>query len=987
LFLNHELEEGELRWQIRQFAEKGAGGLALHARFGLETPYFSPEWWKAIDTIIEETGKLGLLVYLYDENVWPSGVANGQVIRENPEYLLTGLQPAETWRVSGPAAVERAVSPGPIAKAYAVPLEKGRVKDPEGIRELKVNDDRVEGELPAGDWEVRAFRQIWWRQGFLGGYADPLNPAPTRRFLELSHAEYTKRYGHLFGKRIPAIFTDEPAFNSPSATSYDERGGTLTWSPVLEGEFLRRKGYPVGRALIAQCRDVGPTSAKLRCDFWEVVTDLYGENFFGIIREYLDAQGLGYIGHLLYEGELIGLTRSQGDFFKTIRHLTYGGCDFLTDQTWPVSGTPWGPVNNVAAPKMASSASHLFGKSRTLSEAFGLGSGWGISLRTLRHLTDWQVALGINLFQQHAFYYTIQGFRKWDCPPSESYQNPFWPHYRRYADYAARLCEVFRGAEHVCEIALLVPTRTLWATLEPYDEEVVSRTVRGFEHAGETLLRLQLDHDYISEELLLEARLEDGAFLLPAEAEQPHRLRVLVLPPCQTLSRRTLERLEVFARQGGRVVLCEPTATLSSERGEDPDLAQRLGALPVRRVPGLADQTLPARLEALAGAFGDYQRDVILRTAAGKSAEHVVAAHYRKEGTDFYLLVNTDRENGLELEASFGASGLPAVWEPESGETRPISSEEVRREEGRSQLRLYLPAAGSQLIAFSGRAAEGKTARLRAGIDGAEVLRLPDGWDFRALRANALPLRSWRYEMIPQHRHPLQTVAARSYETSFDLELDLPQARLLLDGLLTDKAWNRTTPIAVNVILNGQRIDRFEQGAYLDHLIREAEVGPLLRRGRNELRIETSGFLHEPGALQHPAFLIGDFALERRGETWVAVAPKGGKRSGSWTEFGYPFYSGVGAYSQTFALPEGAGAGGKIVLRLSGAADLAEVVLNGRRLGAATWEPWEVELTPGLRAGENQLEIRIANSLANLLEERSRPSGLLGEAVLVRVES
>ena len=117
---------------------------------------------------------------------------------------------------------------------------------------------------------------------------------------------------------------------------------------------------------------MGPASARYRCDFWEVATDLYGESFFRPVREYCDTQNLGYIGHLLYEGELVGLTRSQGDFFKAIRNLTYGGCDFLTDLTWPVPSTPWGPLNNVAAPKFASSASHLLGKTRTMSEAFGL---------------------------------------------------------------------------------------------------------------------------------------------------------------------------------------------------------------------------------------------------------------------------------------------------------------------------------------------------------------------------------------------------------------------------------------------------------------------------------------------------------------------------------------------------------------------------------------------------------------------------------------
>jgi hypothetical protein len=1011
LFLNHELQEEELRWQIRQFAEKGAGGIALHARFGLETPYFSREWWKAIDVIIEECCTQDLLVYLYDENVWPSGVANGQVIRENPELIMTGLQLSETWTVAGPAAVRRRLTNGPIAKAYAVLMDGAAVKQPPEVRELEVQGgsvpgsggstagasepaDAVTGKLGKGVWEVRAFRRIRRDRGFLGGYADALNPDATRRFIELSHMEYARRYRRHFGGRIPAIFTDEPAFNNPSATSYNEAGGILTWSPVLEDEFLRRKGYPVSIALVAQTRDMGPASARYRCDFWEVATDLYCESFFRPVREFCDAQNLGYIGHLLYEGELIGLTRSQGDFFKAIRNLTYGGCDFLTDLTWPVPSTPWGPLNNVAAPKFASSASHLLGKTRTMSEAFGLGSRWAVSLRTLRHLTDWQVALGINLILQHAMYYTIQGFRKWDCPPSESYQNPFWPHYRLYADYAARLCEAFRDAEHVCSIALLVPTRTLWTALEPFDAEAVNQAVRGFENLGEALLRLQLDHDYISEELLWEAELENGAFALPPGADSPHRLTALVVPPSRTLSRRTVERLESFTAQGGRLVLCEPSAVFSSEKGGDAEMVRRIKGLTALRMGGMADGSPADRLTKLRGMFAGHPKDVEIRrldgdgdSPAADGAENVVVTHYRKAGTDLYLLVNTDRENSISLEAAFAAAGEPARWLPETGEAHPVLPDQVTRRDGRTILELSLPPAASQLIGFSEDRFQGTPARLHAGFDGRVVRELPDAWRFRPLRGNALPLDRWQCELIPLRDHPLRTVARRIWKTSFQLNLELPQARLLLDGLLTEKVWNRSVSIPVEVFVNGRRIGEFEKGTYLDHLIMEAEIGGHLRKGENQLTIETTGILHEPGSVRHPAYLVGDFALERMDGRWAAVEPTVTEGSGSWTGFGYPFYSGAGAYSQSFTL-DGDDLPGdrRCILRLSGVADLAEITLNGRNLGAVAWEPWEVELGSALRSGVNELEIVIFNSLTNLLEQDIKPSGLLGKAAIVALD-
>jgi hypothetical protein len=63
--------------------------------------------------------------------------------------------------------------------------------------------------------------------------------------------------------------------------------------------------------------------------------------------------------------------------------------------------------------------------------------------------------------------------------------------------------------------------------------------------------------------------------------------------------------------------------------------------------------------------------------------------------------------------------------------------------------------------------------------------------------------------------------------------------------------------------------------------------------------------------------------------------------------------------------------------------DTLEVIVNGRRAGVRLWEPYEIELTDHLQPGENFLELRVANTLINLLEAVPRPSGLAGAPKLV----
>jgi hypothetical protein len=63
--------------------------------------------------------------------------------------------------------------------------------------------------------------------------------------------------------------------------------------------------------------------------------------------------------------------------------------------------------------------------------------------------------------------------------------------------------------------------------------------------------------------------------------------------------------------------------------------------------------------------------------------------------------------------------------------------------------------------------------------------------------------------------------------------------------------------------------------------------------------------------------------------------------------------------------------------------DVLEVLVNGQSAGVRLWTPYQVEITNLLKSGENTLELRIANTLVNLLEAVERPSGLSGAPKLV----
>jgi hypothetical protein len=90
------------------------------------------------------------------------------------------------------------------------------------------------------------------------------------------------------------------------------------------------------------------------------------------------------------------------------------------------------------------------------------------------------------------------------------------------------------------------------------------------------------------------------------------------------------------------------------------------------------------------------------------------------------------------------------------------------------------------------------------------------------------------------------------------------------------------------------------------------------------------------------------------------------------TEPGIKYYSGVAAYRRTFNLPRIPK--GRTYLDVGVVHDMARVKLNGRDLGVVWCAPWRVDITGALKAGDNRLEIEVANRWANRMIGDKQPA-------------
>ncbi|NUQ00135.1 MAG: hypothetical protein HUU35_09810, partial [Armatimonadetes bacterium] len=340
---------------------QGFGGMVTNVSF---TDYLrSDAKWEAFLQTVTQAKARGMALWLYDEKGYPSGTAGGLTLAEHPEWEARGLLCAEAESTGGPVDLD--LPPGRLVLAAAYPLRDGQL-DLAGALPLgdSVRDGKLTWQAPPGVWRVLAVTEDRLYEGTHAAislsehqpYINLLQPQPTARFVELTHAAYAARMGDNLGQYFLATFTDEPSLMSVFFRPMPYR--PLPASPELTQRFAARHGRPLAEALPGL---LGPTAgaAKVRYDFWQSVAELVADSYFGQIERWCAAHGLPSGGHLLAEESLVGHVPLYGDFYRCIRELGAPSIDCLTSLPAQV---PW----RIA--KLIGSVADLTGRPITMCE-------------------------------------------------------------------------------------------------------------------------------------------------------------------------------------------------------------------------------------------------------------------------------------------------------------------------------------------------------------------------------------------------------------------------------------------------------------------------------------------------------------------------------------------------------------------------------------------------------------------------------------------
>ncbi len=947
---NEQISEEGIDFQMKEFKKAGIGGVFVHPRPGLLTEYLSDDWFHLFDYTVQKGKELGMKVWIYDENSYPSGFAGGHVPAEMPDSYKNG---------TGLSLVIQEE----LNVVASDTLEVVLMKTDAGFENVTASTDRLKGQK--GIYYV--FRKTYpdkspWYGGF--SYVDLLYKGVTEKFIEITMTKGYERNEADFGKTLMGTFTDEP--NLEAAMS---GGSVMRWTPDLWNAFQQRWSYDLKVNLPSITEETGNWK-KVRHDYYELLVELFVDRWAKPWSKYCDEKGLKWTGHYWEHGWPVPTDGMDEPAFYIWHQQP--GVDMLGNRL-DTAGLG-GQFGNDRAVRELRSAANQAGRSRTLSETYG-GGGWEMNFETQKRLVDWECVLGVNFVNQHLSYYSLNGVRKFDYPPSFSYHEPWWEHYKLMGDYIGRICLAMSSGQQINQTLVLQPNTTAWMY---FSRKVANPAIYAIRDKFKNFV-YQMEQKHLEYDLGSENVLKVLGSVMGDKLRVGQRDYSLVVIPAEmeNIDRITFELLQTYLEKGGK--LLSFNCNISMVDGAESDEIIKLAAKYPEQWMVADNLNDPIALRTLSSD------EFTMHDQTGNGMLY----HQRRILDDGQLLfvVNSHEQKNANAEVSVDGEYVSKL-DLVSGK---IYDYPAKSENGKVSFQIDLDPVGSALFLVSNKKPEepelSKVSGNETIIESNELVNVKRETD-NILMVNYLDLKTAKSDK--KDIYFMNALIGLFQENGIEMgnpwqhKIQYKKDYLVLDSLFKDDSGfeasyhfqinqdlNSTAMKSIRAVverpelwlvsINGQVISKQEDAYWIDKSFPEYAVGEYLKAGKNTITIKAlrMNILAEV----MPVYLLGDF-LVKPAKHGFEITEGNISTLGSWREAGLPFYSNKVDYLQTFNLTKITGADYKIKLK-NWNGSVAEVIVNGQSAGLIAWKPYELNVTSLLKEGLNEITVKVTGSLKN----------------------
>ena len=587
-----KVEADELVRELRLLKEAGIGGVEINPiafpsycdSIGKPSlQWLSPEWIDMLKVCFDEANSLDMTCDLLVGSGWPFG-AEFLGEDERAQIVVNYAEP-----VTGPTTMT--IVPDSIYEKAMPKVSspyKGNTKELMLLRlypnpassvndgiDILQTDNIFTVEIPEGDYTLAALVKI-------NGFLEVINGAPGAAGPVLDHfnTEAVNRYLYNMSDQIEAQIGPLKHHIRTLFTDSMELEGA-NWTSDIASEFQKRYGYDITEYLPFILFKIGSMGSALnynpvvpvteafqeqveraRYDFEDFKAQWMQERFTSTYLEWCHALGVKARAQAYGRGfypleNAMGYDIPEGESWTT-NWLRHKPGEEMSETDYR-RGRAYTMVN-----KFVSSAAHLAGNRMvSCEEMTNTYTVFNMTLEQLKIGGDQSIISGVTHSVFHGFNYSpnlevaFPGWVRYGAYYSEN--NPWWPYFKVYNDYKARLSYALQHGTYYADIAILNPENDMWSTIGMQNEPFPNTTRAPYKTLiWEAINKCGGGVDYVTENIINEGQMKRGEFLY-----NDRRYNTLILIDIERLNPETSQQLLRFVKEGGKL-LCIDTIPYKS---------------------------------------------------------------------------------------------------------------------------------------------------------------------------------------------------------------------------------------------------------------------------------------------------------------------------------------------------------------------------------------------------------------------------------------
>jgi hypothetical protein len=681
---------------------------------------FEDDWLDMLQTALKGAKKRGIICDMIVGSGWPFG---GEFLKKQDQTQMVtietiDLKGGQKYNFKVNELLEK-VDPKIHSKNKVVyrdmvmvrlmPKESNEFTEGQDLTG-SIQNNQLAIDLPEGD-------HVLYYVVKLTGYMAVINGAPGAAGPVLNH--YSKKATEDYLNRISDFINGKVGnmgdyIRAMFCDSMELEGAN--WNDDLTDEFEKRRGYSLLPYLPFVLKKVGQMGNRLDEKYGTKFSDEVAEkikrvdlDFYQTRIELFRERFIDTFNHWCHRNNVKSRMQAYGRGMHPLE--TSMLIDIPECETWMSSsiGTQYPDMGRVGrghtmCNKFVSSGAALAGKKIvSCEEITNTQMVFMTTLERIKIAGDQSNISGVNHSILHGFNYSppeapFPGWIRYGTFYSE--RNTWWPYFRKWADYKARISFVLQNAKPQANVAILQPLTDLWLKHGPQRDPFPRKRYPAYQfNLWEAVNQNGGGCDYVSENIIKSAAFKNGQMIYNGRS-----YNTLLLPEIETIDVETAKTLATFAKAGGKIVFIEKkpfqSPAYKNTKNESKRVAEIVNDMLSRHKASVL--VYPAPKGDVIKWYGQLQDALGLSPYVrfDKTHKFLSQSSYRIGGKSVFFIANTSLSEHISVNSEFQVPGNvnPWIWDPETGRRflYPING-------SNNMLKLEIPRATSLLIVFESK--------------------------------------------------------------------------------------------------------------------------------------------------------------------------------------------------------------------------------------------------------------------------------------------